>query len=449
MTTSFDDDVVISPDFYGDYGHPFEAFAWLRRNDPVRQITAEGFKPFWAITKHADIVEIEKQPECFVSEPRPLLMRQAATPEMQQEIMVEIFNRLQDSPKILEVLASAGEGGLIRSLVQMDPPDHTRYRALVQPWFKPTNIKALEARLTDITETILEDMRGGGGDRTVDFVQDVAVFPPLKLISELLGIPPEDEWRILKLTNELFAGDDPEMKRMADDPLSIFDTIKDIYNYFSDLTDEKRARPTEDLASYIANGQIDGAYLPYKELVSYYTIIATAGHDTTRNAISGGLHALLTHPDQLALLQATCHDEEAVKLAVEEMIRWTTPVAQFARTATRDYELRGKTIKAGEHVGLMYASSNFDEEIFDQPEVFNIQRKPNRHLAFGTGPHQCLGLLLARLEMRLFFSAFIPRIKSMSLAGEPERLRASFVHGFKHLPIRFELHDAESLRSSA
>ena len=439
MPYAFEDDHVIAPDWYGEFGHPLEAFAWLRHNDPVRWVDPEGFRGFWAISKHADIVEIEKQPELFVSEPRPILMREATSPQLRQEVMMEIFNRLQDSPKLLEVLATAGQGGLIRSLVQMDQPDHTQYRALVQPWFKPTNIKALEDRMTAITDKILDDMRGDGGERRLDFVQDVAVYPPLKLISELLGVPEEDEWRILNLTNELFAGDDPEMKRMADDPLSIFDTIKDIYDYFSGLTDQKRLTPTEDLASYIANGKINGEYLPYKELVSYYTIIATAGHDTTRNAISGGLHALLDNPEQWQLLQDNIYDEDVVKLAVEEMLRWTTPVAQFSRTATQDYQLRDVSIKAGDHLGLMYASANFDEEIFDAPHEFNILRKPNRHLAFGTGPHQCLGLLLARLEMRLFFKAFIPRVKSMSIAGAPERLRASFVHGFKHLPIRFEM----------
>jgi cytochrome P450 len=439
MPYAFEDDHVIAPDWYGEFGHPLEAFAWLRHNDPVRWVDPEGFRGFWAISKHADIVEIEKQPELFVSEPRPILMREATSPQLRQEVMMEIFNRLQDSPKLLEVLATAGKGGLIRSLVQMDQPDHTQYRALVQPWFKPTNIKALEDRMTAITDKILDDMRGDGGERRMDFVQDVAVYPPLKLISELLGVPEEDEWRILNLTNELFAGDDPEMKRMADDPLSIFDTIKDIYDYFSGLTDQKRLTPTEDLASYIANGKINGEYLPYKELVSYYTIIATAGHDTTRNAISGGLHALLENPEQWQLLQDNIDDEDVVKLAVEEMLRWTTPVAQFSRTATQDYQLRDVSIKAGDHLGLMYASANFDEEVFDAPHEFNILRKPNRHLAFGTGPHQCLGLLLARLEMRLFFKAFIPRVKSMSIAGVPERLRASFVHGFKHLPIRFEM----------
>ncbi|MBX3705854.1 MAG: cytochrome P450 [Pseudomonadales bacterium] len=438
----FHDDDVIAPEIYGRIGHPHQAFAWLRANDPLRLVHPEGFRPFWVVTKHADMVEIEKQPEVFASEPRPILGREVTRPEMRAEIIAQIFQRLQDSPKLLEVLATAGEGGLIRSLVQMDPPDHTKYRALVQPWFKPSNIKRLDERLTDIIHTILDDMMGDGSVRELDFVQDVAVWPPLKLITELLGVPEEDEWRILKLTNELFAGDDPEMKRVGEDPLSIFETIKDLYAYFTRLTEERRASPTEDLASYIANGRIDGEYLPYKELISYYTIVATAGHETTRTAISGGLHALLTHPDQLELLRDNIHDEELVKLAVEEMIRWTTPVAQFSRTAMRDYQLRGRKIAKGDTVGLMYASANFDEEIFENPFEFRIDRKPNRHLAFGTGPHQCLGLLLARMEMRIFFAQFIPRIEQIELAGTAEHLRASFVHGFKHLPIRFRLKPA-------
>jgi len=438
----FHDDDVISPELYGRIGHPHQTFAWLRANDPLRYVRPEGFRPFWAVTRHTDIIEIEKQPDVFASEPRPILGREVTRPEMREEVIAQIFARLQDSPKLLEVLATAGEGGLIRSLVQMDPPDHTKYRALVQPWFKPSNIKRLDDSLTSIIHTILDDMMGDGSLRELDFVQDVAVWPPLKLITELLGVPEADEWRILKLTNELFAGDDPEMKRVGEDPLSIFETIKDLYNYFTELTDARRANPTEDLASYIANGRIDGEYLPYKELISYYIIVATAGHETTRTAISGGLHALLTHPDQLRLLQENIHDEELVKLAVEEMIRWTTPVAQFSRTATRDYELRGKHINKGDTLGLFYAAANFDEAIFDDPFEFRIDRKPNRHLAFGTGPHQCLGLLLARLEMRIFFTQFIPRIDHIELADEPEHLRASFVHGLKHLPIRFRLKPA-------
>jgi hypothetical protein len=435
---TFDDDDVIAPEIYGRAGHPHHVFRWLRANDPLRYVRPRSFRPFWAVTRHADIVEIEKQPDVFASAPRPLLQPEVTRPEMRQEVMAEIFRRLQDSPRLLEVLASAGEGGLIRSLVQMDPPDHTSYRALVQPWFKPSNIKRLEDRLSAIIGALLDDL-AGAGEHELDFVHDVAVWPPLKLIAELLGIPPEDEWRILKLTNELFAGEDPEMRRAGDDPLSIFETIKDLYDYFTRLTDARRAAPSEDLASYIANGRIDGEFLPYKELISYYIIVATAGHETTRTAISGGLHALLTHPEQLQALRNHSGDEECVKLAVEEMIRWTTPVAQFSRTATRDYQLRGQTIKAGDTLGLLYASANFDEAVFQDPLAFRIDRKPNRHLAFGTGPHQCLGLLLARLEMRIFFSQLMPRLEHIELVREPEHLRASFVHGLKHLPIRVSL----------
>ena len=439
---TFSDNHVIQPAYYGQVGHPHQAFAWLRQHDPLRKVQPDDIRPFWVVTKHADVIEIEKQPELFASEPRPILGPEAATPEMREEVVAEIFKRLQDSPRLLEVLATAGEGGLIRSLVQMDPPDHPVYRALVQPWFKPTNIKALDRRLSEIIRQMLDDMMADGSEREADFVQDIAIYPPLKLITELLGVPEEDEWRILKLTNEIFAGDDPEMKRAADDPLSIFETIKDIYEYFSDITDRLREHPNEKLASYIANARIDGEYLPYKELISYYTIVATAGHDTTRNAISGGLHALLTHPDQLALLQQTAGDEDAIKLAVEEMIRWSTPVVQFSRTAMQDTTLRGQHIRQGDTLGLFYASANFDEDVFDEPFSFNIQRKPNRHLAFGTGPHQCLGLLLARLEMRIFFEQLIPRIEKMELLGDPERLQASFVHGFKHMPIRYRLRPA-------
>lgn len=438
----YSDEHVIAPEYYGEYGHPHEAFAWLRKNDPLRVINAPLFRPFRVITKHEDLITIEKQPELFTNEPRPIIGREVARPELRQEVIAEIFKRLRDSPQLLQVLATSTEQGLIRSLVQMDPPDHPKYRALVQPWFKPSNIKRLEERLQTIIHDILDDMMGDGCVREADFVQDIAVWPPLKLITELLGVPVEDEWRILKLTNELFAGDDPEMKRAGDDPLSLFDTIKDLYSYFSELTDKRRAEPTEDLGSYIANGRIDGEYMPYKELISYYTIVATAGHETTRTAISGGLHALLTNPDQMQLFKDTVQDDEALKLAIEEMIRWSTPVAQFSRTAQADTKIRGQTIRKGETVGLFYASANFDEDVFDEPFRFRIDRKPNRHLAFGTGPHQCLGIILARMEMRIFFQQLIPRIVSMELLEEPKRLRASFVHGLKHLRIRYQLRPA-------
>ena len=436
---SFHDKDVIDPAIYEEHGHPHFAFKWLRANDPLRFVSPEGFQPFWAVTKHADIVEIEKQPGIFKSRPRPMLLSETTVPEISDESLAAVLERLKHSPEMLEVLATSNNQELVRSLSYMDPPDHTAYRDLVRPWFKPTNIIALGHRLEQITTEILDEMRGGGSATECDFVQDVSIYLPLRMITELLGVPREDEGRILTMTNELFAGDDSELQKRADDPLSLLETIKDLYEYFGELTGKLRSEPDESLASYIANGKINGQYMPHKELVSYYTIVATAGHDTTRNAISGGLHALLTHPKQMERLKQIVHDEVATKLAVEEMIRWTTPVVQFSRTADEDYALRGKVIKKGDTVGLMYAAANFDEEIFDKPYEFNIERKPNRHLAFGTGPHQCLGLILARLEMRIYFQQLIPRIEEMELVGEPKRIRASFVHGLKRMNIRYRL----------
>ena len=173
----FHDNDVIAPDVYERGGHPHQAFAWLRANDPIRMVEPEGFKPFWAITKHQDVIDIEKQPELFANEPRPILMREASAPEMREEIMAELFKHLQDAPKLMQVLMTAGEGGLIRSLVQMDPPDHTAYRALVQPWFKPTNIKRLEDHLNTIIKSQLDELAGDGSEKEVDFVQEVAESP--------------------------------------------------------------------------------------------------------------------------------------------------------------------------------------------------------------------------------------------------------------------------------
>ncbi|MEJ2131740.1 MAG: cytochrome P450 [Gammaproteobacteria bacterium] len=192
-------------------------------------------------------------------------------------------------------------------------------------------------------------------------------------------------------------------------------TIMDLVQYFTKVTQDRRENPAEDLSSYIANGTIDGEYLPAPDLFGYYIIVATAGHETTRTAMSGGLLALLTHA------------------------RWSTPGAQFCRVAQDDYVLRGQTIREGDSVGLFYASANRDEEVFEDPQSFKVDRMPNRHLAFGSGPHQCLGNLLARMELRIMYTQLLPRVESIELAGDPEFLQASFVHGVKHLPIRFKL----------
>lgn len=437
----FPEDIIISADVYGKNSTPHEAFTWLRKNDPLRYFEPEGFLPFWAATKQEHIAEIEKLPDIFESAPRPILGPGGAgggiggaDQEIPPEAVEFIKEVIGDSP----MNQALGEGGLLRTLIHMDPPDHPKYRDLVQPWFKPSNLKKLEDRLEEITTEILDEMMGDGSERTMDFVTDLAVYHPLKMLCELLGVPKKDEGLILKLTNEIFAGDDEEMRRDSN-PLSLLVTIKELFEYFTSMTENRRKHPTEDLASYIANGKIDGEYLPYKELISYYIIVATAGHDTTRNAMAGGLLALIEHPDQIEKFR---QDPELVKLVVEEIIRWTAPVNQFSRVASQEYKLGGKTIRQGDTVGLFYASANRDETVFDNPFEFQVDRKPNKHMSFGSGPHICLGMLLARMELRVFFRQLVPRLEKIELAGEPEYLKASFVHGIKHLPIRYRLKPA-------
>jgi len=241
---------------------------------------------------------------------------------------------------------------------------------------------------------------------------------------------------MLKLTQELFGAEDDDFKRDDDVLAGIIQTVADFVAYFDGITADRKANPTGDLSSVIANGIVDGEPIGHKEQLGYYIIAATAGHDTTSNTMSGGMQALIENPDQLARLQA---DPSLMATAIDEMIRWTTPVKHFMRTATVDYDLRGTTIKAGQDVLLSYWSANRDEDVFDDPFRFDIGRTPNKHLAFGFGVHYCLGAMLARMELKALFGALLPRLKSVELAGNPELIRSTFVSGLKRLPIRYQL----------
>lgn len=255
------------------------------------------------------------------------------------------------------------------------------------------------------------------------------------VILSLLGLPEDDFPRMLKLTQELFGGDDEEHQRggTAEDLLAV---LADFFMYFAALTASRRAQPTHDLASAIANGRINGEPLSDMDTASYYVIVATAGHDTTKDAISGGLHALIQNPGELERLR---NDPGLMPTAVEEMIRWTTPVKEFMRTATADTEVRGVPIATGESVYLAYVSGNRDEDVFDEPFRFDIARDPNKHVAFGYGVHYCLGAALARMEMNSLFTELVGRLESIELAGKPELSATTFVGGLKHLPIRYSL----------
>ncbi len=382
----------------------------LRRESPVHWVEHPDFNPFHVITKHADVLDIELHPAEFLNAPRAVL-----------------GNKEADAMRAMQ-------GHLVKSLVQMDDPEHRQHRNLTSEWFLPKNLATLDARLAQLAERSVQQMIDAGGE--CDFAADIAIQYPLYVILAILGLPESDYPRMLRLTQELFGAEDPDFKRDENVLAGLVQTVADFVAYFDGITADRKASPTSDLASVIANGMIDGQPIGHKEQLGYYIITATAGHDTTSNSMAGGMLALLQHPDELARLQA---DPTLMNTAVDEMIRWTSPVKHFMRTATVDYDVRGTTVKAGDDVLLSYWSANRDEDVFPDPFRFDVGRTPNKHLAFGFGVHYCLGAMLARMELKALFGALLPRLEHIELAGEPQLVRSTFVSGLKRLPITYRL----------
>ena len=404
--------VLADPTAYADDARLHAALAHLRANEPVAWVDNHPYRPFWAITKHADIMAIERANDLWLSEPRPLLATAAADDYMAQQM-------------------EAGMG--LRTLIHMDDPHHRKVRSIGADWFRPKAMRDLKIRVDELAKRYVDRMRDIGPE--CDFVTDIAVQFPLYVIMSLLGLPEEDYGRMHALTQEMFGGDDDEYKRGVS-PEEQMAVLLDFFTYFSTLTASRRETPTDDLASAIANGRIDGEPLSDIDTASYYVIVASAGHDTTKDAISGGLLALIENPGELDRLRKNM---DLMPTAVEEMIRWTTPVKEFMRTAAEDTTVRGVPIAKGESVYLAYVSGNRDEEIFDEPFRFDVARDPNRHVSFGYGVHFCLGAALARMEMNSLFTELVPRLESIELAGEPELAATTFVGGLKHLPIRYSV----------
>ncbi|WP_412535092.1 cytochrome P450 [Mycolicibacterium sp. D5.8-2] len=404
--------VLADPTAYADDQRLHKALAHLRANDPVAWVDHPPYRPFWAITKHADIMAIERANDLFLSEPRPVLVTAEADDMARAQL-------------------EAGFG--LRTLIHMDDPHHRKVRAIGADWFRPKAMRDLKIRVDELAKRYVDKMRDIGPE--CDFVTEIAVNFPLYVILSLLGLPEEDFGRMHMLTQEMFGGDDDEYKRGAtvEEQMAV---LTDFFNYFGALTASRRANPTDDLASAIANGLVDGELMSDVDTLSYYVIVASAGHDTTKDAISGGLHALVENPGELARLQGNL---DLMPTAVEEMIRWSTPVKEFMRTAAEDTTVRGVPIAKGESVYLAYVSANRDEEIFDDPFRFDVGRDPNKHLSFGYGVHFCLGAALARMEINSLFSELLPRLDSIELAGRPELSATTFVGGLKHLPVRYSL----------
>ncbi len=401
---------VIGPDHYARSGYPHSEWARLRRESPLHwfERVNPSTKGFWAVTRHADIVWISKQPRRFLNAPRLAVLPDIVPPE--------------HGPRPP------------RHLLVMDPPDHARFRSLVSRRFSPRALRGLLPGVEAIARDLVDDLARDGARGECDFVDRFSAILPLAVIAEILGVPPEDRKLLFEWTNSTIGSTDPEYQRPGEQAADTAVRARlELFQYFASLAEERRRAPRDDLVSALANARLDGAPLPPLELLSYFFLIVVAGNETTRNATSGGLLALIEHPEELRRLRAA---PGLLDGAVEEIVRWTSPVIQFVRTAVADCEVRGQRIRAGDSLCLFYPSANRDEEVFDAPFEFRIDRAPNPHLGFGIGEHFCLGANVARLELRVAFRHLLARLEHVELAGPVERLRSSFVGGIKRMPVR-------------
>lgn len=406
--------IFIDPTAYADLDFWHAAAARLRANDPLPLVDVEGFVPFRAVTRHAHLAEVERNHTLFWNTRDSVLL-----PRDQIE-------------------KSRALGIDIKTLIHMDGAEHRAYRLVTNDWFKPSNLRReVGAKLPVLAKRFVDRMLDHDGE--CDFVRDIALYYPLHVILSILGVPETDEPRMLALTQKIFGGEDPDVGGVAGiDPVQVFmQALQEMAIYFHGITMDRRAHPRSDVASTVANGTIDGQPLGDLETAGYYSIIATAGHDTTSSSVAGGLEALIRNPAQM---QALKDDPSKLANAVNEIIRWVTPVRHFMRQAQGDYRLGDVDLKAGDWLMMSYFSANRDETVFPDPMRFDIARKnADEHLAFGIGVHFCLGAHLARMELEAFFRELLPRLDHIELAGEPESMATTFVGGPKKMPIRYRL----------
>jgi cytochrome P450 len=414
--------LIVSPKAYARQKSLLAGLQWLRANQPLGRVDTKGFDPFWLVTKHADASRIIRQHDLFHNGDRAHTLVPRASDEMTRAL-------------------TGGSPHPIRTLVHMDQPDHLKYRRITQSWFTQQRVSSLEHSIRAIARASIDRMAKLGS--ACDFVRDVAIHYPLRVLMQILGVPELDEPRILKLTQELFASEDADLghgEAGSEDPArharELFRLLGEFQAYFVPLMERRQARPAEDLASVIANAEVDGKPINHFEAVSYYVIVAAAGHDTTSSSISGGLWALCENVDEFRKLKA---DTDLIPKFVDEAIRWTTPVHHVMRTATADVQLGEQRIAHGDWLMLSLLSANRDEEVFDQPNRFRLDRDTPGGALFGQGVHTCLGQHLARLEIRIFFEELLSRLESVEIVGTPRRSASIFIGGPKSLPIRFKM----------
>jgi cytochrome P450 len=419
MSSLIDPYDLIAPANYGSKGLPHDTWTLLRNESPVHRCEFGGdFEDFWAITRHADIVDISSQPHRFSNREGPMILSR-----LQQ---VQVAKRAE-SPL-----------GQMLTIIEMDPPEHRDFRKVASGFFTPRGIRRLDEVVAESARAVIDSL---GEEGECDFVEKVAQRHPLRVLGTILGIDREDEERVLELTQQLFASEDPDLQRKGEDrDKAQMELGLEFYQMFDRITQDRRARPRDDLATMLATAAMaNGEPMGPIETFGYYLIVFTAGHDTTRNALSAGFAALLQNPDQLELLK---QQPGLSKRAAEEVVRWASPVNYMKRHVLEDAELRGQRIPAGDNLALFYASANRDADVFEQPFRFDITRHPNRHLGFGTGEHFCLGAHLARASIRALLEEIGTRIESVEAAGDPSQIHASFVVGLKTLPVRYKIRPA-------
>lgn len=391
---------------------PLPEFARLRQTAPVwwcaqpRGITGFDDEGYWVVTRHADVKYVSTHPELYSSSENTAVIR---------------FNEhiSRDQIEVQRLI-----------MLNMDPPEHTRVRQIVQRGFTPRAVRGLESALRDRARRIVEEARAsatGSADGSFDFVTRIAVELPLQAIAELIGVPQEDRARIFDWSNKMVAYDDPEYAITEEIGA---EAAMELIGYSMNLAAARKECPAKDIVTQLVAAEGEGN-LSSDEFGFFVLLLAVAGNETTRNAISHGMHAFLTHPEQWEL-----YKRERPATAAEEIVRWATPVVSFQRTATQDTELGGQKIRKGDRVGLFYSSANNDPEVFENPGTFDITRDPNPHLGFGGGgPHFCLGKSLAIQEIDLIFNAVADTLPDLRLAGDPRRLRAAWLNGIKELRV--------------
>lgn len=412
--------IVTNPFAYGD-GRIFDAFKWLRANLPTGIVETDDFDPFWLVTKHSDVRAISVRNDLFASGLAPII-------PMDREGVNQMIEALGGRPEPA------------RMLINMDQPDHSAYRALTEAQFKASTLDQMTSMIKDIARGFIDELEATGGE--CDFAGTVAFVYPLRVVMKLIGLPQEDEAYLLRLTQQMVAGHDPEHSRTgealsgADAAKQQIAVVEDFNTYFRKVIADRRANPRDDLATLLANATLNGEPIPELEQLSYYLILATAGHDTTASATLGGLIELARNPEEFRKVKA---DPSLVKRFVEEANRWIAPAKITMRRALEDVEMCGRIFRKGDLVGLAWGSANFDEEVFEEPERFKADRRPNKLMTFGAGPHVCLGQHLARLEMRLLFEELLARIDHVELVGPVTSVASFQISGPKSAPIRFRM----------